>query len=98
MSAREFNFYSELIKDAEIRRSLSPESATITIQNADAAGEGFNDATGMSAEGGNSATTLGQQRLNVFNFAASIWSAFLDTNNQRTHNCCSLDENPPLTL
>ena len=73
MSAQEFNFYSELIKDAEIRRSLSPESATITIQNADAAGEGFNDATGMSAEGGNSATTLGQQRLNVFNFAASIW-------------------------
>src|SRR4051794_4008755 len=57
MSVQEFNFYNELIKDAEIRRSLNPEAATITIQNADGAGEGFNDASVMSAEGGNVGTT-----------------------------------------
>jgi len=41
--------------------------------------EGFNDPTPVSPEGGNPGTTLGQQRLNVFNYAANIWGAFLDS-------------------
>ena len=52
-------------------------AATLTIVNNDGAGEGFNDATPVVPIGGNSGTTLGQQRLNVFAHAASIWGAIL---------------------
>lgn len=52
-------------------------SATITIVNVDGAGEGFNDPTPAAPVGGNAGTTIGQQRLNVFNQAASIWGAIL---------------------
>ncbi len=80
MSGQEFEFYKKLIEDAAIRRASSPNAATLNIINNDGAGEGFNDATAVSPEGGNSGTTLGQQRLNLFQFAASIWGAYLDTN------------------
>lgn len=82
MSEREFEFYKRLIETAAERKAVYPESATITIVNNDGAGEGFNDTTAKSAEGGNSGATLGQQRLNLFNYAASIWGAYLDTNVQ----------------
>jgi hypothetical protein len=52
-------------------------SATIVIENADAAGTGFNDPTVVAPVGGNNGTTLGQQRLNAFQFAANIWGATL---------------------
>ena len=52
-------------------------SATIVIQNADPAGSGFNDPTPVTPIGGNGGTTLGQQRLNAFQFAASVWGATL---------------------
>lgn len=51
--------------------------ATITIQNADAAGVGFNDGTAAAPIGGNSGTTVGQQRLIAFQTAANIWGATL---------------------
>ena len=51
--------------------------ATITIQNADAAGVGFNDSTAATPIGGNNGTTVGQQRLIAFQTAASIWGATL---------------------
>lgn len=53
--------------------------ATITIINANEPGEGFNDATPVAPVGGNNGTTLGQQRLNAFNHAASVWAASLDS-------------------
>ena len=40
--------------------------ATIVIENADTAGVGFNDTTAVAPVGGNSGTTLGQQRLIAF--------------------------------
>ena len=43
-------------------------------------GEGFNDLTPTSPIGGNTGTTLGRQRLNAFNFAASIWGQSLSSN------------------
>lgn len=46
--------------------------AALQIVNNDGAGEGFNDTTVASAVGGNTATTLGAQRLAVFNKAADI--------------------------
>ncbi|MHB8078056.1 MAG: PA domain-containing protein [Candidatus Krumholzibacteriia bacterium] len=52
-------------------------AATITILNVDAAGEGFNDPTPASPVGGNTGTTVGQQRLIVFQTAANIWGAIL---------------------
>lgn len=55
-------------------------AATILIVNGDSVGEGFNDPTPVSAEGGNTGTTRGQQRLNVFQAAANIWGAQLTSN------------------
>ena len=53
--------------------------ATITIQNNDTAGVGFNDNTAAAPIGGNSGTTIGQQRLIAFQTAASIWGATLNS-------------------
>jgi hypothetical protein len=69
-----------LIEDAAISRGAYPDAATLNIINADGAGEGFNDPTAVNPEGGNNGTTRGEQRLNLFNFAAGIWGAYLDTN------------------
>ncbi|MES2068856.1 MAG: PA domain-containing protein [Pseudomonadota bacterium] len=54
-------------------------AATITIQNGDAAGVGFNDPTVVAPVGGNLGTTLGQQRLIAFQTAADKWGATLDS-------------------
>lgn len=51
--------------------------ATITVVNRDGANEGFNDPTPFTSIGGNAATTLGQARLNAFEYAATIWSSLL---------------------
>ncbi|HKQ96351.1 MAG TPA: thrombospondin type 3 repeat-containing protein [Candidatus Polarisedimenticolia bacterium] len=55
-------------------------NATLVIINGNAAGVGFNDPTVVAPVGGNPGTTLGQQRLNAFQFAADIWGATLDSN------------------
>jgi MYXO-CTERM domain-containing protein len=55
-------------------------SATFTIQNTDVAGQGFNDPTPVAPVGGNTGTTLGQQRLNAFKQATSLWGMMLDSN------------------
>jgi hypothetical protein len=52
-------------------------AATITIINTNAPGVGFNDPTPAVPIGGNSGTTLGQQRLIAFQRAADIWGATL---------------------
>jgi hypothetical protein len=54
-------------------------AATIVIQNADNPNVGFNDPTAVAPVGGNPGTTLGQQRLNAFQFAANIWGASLNS-------------------
>jgi len=54
-------------------------AATIVIQNNDSANTGFNDPTPVAPVGGNNGTTLGQQRLNAFQFAANIWGATLNS-------------------
>jgi hypothetical protein len=54
-------------------------AATITIVNSDGPGEGFNDPTPVTPVGGNPGTTLGEQRLLAFQFAANIWGAILDS-------------------
>lgn len=54
-------------------------AATITIKNIDDPGVGLNDPTPVAAVGGNTGTTLGEQRLNVLTHAASVWGAELDS-------------------
>ena len=53
--------------------------AQFVIINADAAGEGFNDPAPANPVGGNTGTTVGQQRLIAFEEAAAIWGELLDT-------------------
>jgi len=52
-------------------------AATIVIVNADPANVGFNDPAVVAPVGGNTGTTLGQQRLNAFQAAADKWGATL---------------------
>jgi hypothetical protein len=52
---------------------ISNAQGRIIIVNTDASGVGFNDTTPATPVGGNNGTTLGQQRLNVFNKAAEVW-------------------------
>ncbi|GAB3430951.1 peptidase [Massilia solisilvae] len=54
--------------------------ATITIINTNEPGVGFNDPTPAAPVGGNTGTTLGQQRLIAFQRAADIWGATLNSN------------------
>ena len=54
-------------------------AATIVIQIVDNPNVGFNDPTAVAPVGGNPGTTLGQQRLNAFQFAANIWGATLNS-------------------
>jgi hypothetical protein len=54
-------------------------AADIFIVNDDGPNEGFNDPTPVAPVGGNPGTTLGQQRLNAFQFAADIWGSLLDS-------------------
>lgn len=57
----------------------TPSSAvTITVFNADGFQEGFNDPTPRAPVGGNPGTTLGAQRLFVYQYAASVWGMRLD--------------------
>jgi hypothetical protein len=54
-------------------------AATFVIVNNDGAGEGFNDPTVAVPVGGNPGVTVGQQRLNAFQFAADLWGGLLDS-------------------
>jgi hypothetical protein len=49
--------------------------ATFTIVNGDAAGTGFNDTTPVAPVGGNTATTLGAQRMAALQYGLSLWAS-----------------------
>ncbi|MGI9199817.1 MAG: PA domain-containing protein [Woeseiaceae bacterium] len=59
--------------------STSAMSADIIIINFDGPGVGFNDPTPVAPVGGNDGATLGEQRQNVFNRAAQLWGARLES-------------------
>jgi hypothetical protein len=52
-------------------------AAKIVINNLNDPGVGFNDPTPATPVGGNTGTTIGQQRLIAFTHAANIWGATL---------------------
>ena len=55
-------------------------AATIIINNLNAPGVGFNDTTPAAPVGGNTGTTVGEQRLIAFTYAANLWGATLTSN------------------
>ncbi|QBE67530.1 peptidase [Pseudoduganella lutea] len=55
------------------------QAAEIVIVNGNGPGVGFNDPTPATPVGGNSGTTLGEQRLIAFTYAANIWGAKLES-------------------
>src|SRR5215470_8329958 len=54
-------------------------AATIRLINRDGPREGFNDPTPVDPVGGNTGTTLGEQRLIAFQFAIDKWAAILQS-------------------
>lgn len=56
------------------------QATTVVIINGDGPNEGFNDPAPFTPVGGNNATTLGQARLNAFQFAADLWAACIQSN------------------
>jgi hypothetical protein len=64
---------------AWLAAALPLSAATITIVNANDVGSGFDDATPATPVGGNTGTTVGQQRLIAFQHAADIWASLLDS-------------------
>ena len=59
--------------------SLLRAASQITIVNTDPAGSGLNDPTPATPVGGNSGSTIGQQRLIAAERAAEIWAGILDS-------------------
>lgn len=55
-------------------------AAKIVINNLNAPGVGFNETTPATPVGGNTGTTIGQQRLIAFTHAAEIWGKTLTSN------------------
>lgn len=62
--------------------SLTPaaEAAQVVVVNLNAPGVGFNDTTPAAPVGGNTGTTVGQQRLIAFQYAADIWGRRIASN------------------
>lgn len=71
-----------LVASALLAVAALPVSAAATIQitSRDPAGVGFNDPTPVAPVGGNTGTTLGEQRMIVYRYVADIWQAQLDSN------------------
>jgi len=61
--------------------TLAPASAHagFHLVNLDGPGFGLNDPTPVAPVGGNPGTTVGQQRINVFERAGAIWDRILDS-------------------
>ena len=59
--------------------AVDARATTITLVNVNGPGEGFNDPSFRAPVGGNAGTTLGQQRLIVFQRAIDTWEALIDS-------------------
>lgn len=73
------NFVHKSLASLALLAMASTASAvTITVVNTDGPGEGFNDPTAVTPLASNPGTTLGAQRLHVFQTAANQWGALLE--------------------
>lgn len=66
--------WTALILSLSLGLAASPASAvTVSIRSTDDGDKGFNDETPAAPVGRNPGTTLGEQRLYVFQYAADVW-------------------------
>jgi hypothetical protein len=72
------NYLSKLLIPAIITLSTVSAQAEITILNSDNPNEGLNDTRAATPIGGNSGSTIGEQRLKVFEKAAEILNESLN--------------------
>ncbi len=75
-----FKHIRTLLGSACLLACMGAQATTIVIFNRDPANVGFNDPTPVAPVGGNPGTTLGAQRLNVYNHVAAIWEAAIQSN------------------
>lgn len=64
---------------AVLALALPASAANVVLVNLDPPGFGLNDPTPAAPVGGNPGVTLGEQRTNVYLFAAQLWGAVLDS-------------------
>src|SRR3954468_14256239 len=57
--------------------SLATQAANVILVNLDPDGVGFNDTTPATPVGGNSGTTVGDQRLVAYSRALQLWGSVL---------------------
>lgn len=60
--------------------SISAHAAPFVLVNTDAPGTGFNDPTPATPVGGNTGTTVGEQRLIAYGRALQLWGSVLKSN------------------
>jgi hypothetical protein len=60
--------------------SAAAGAATIVVTSRDPAGVGFNDPTPVAPVGGNTGTTLGEQRMIVYQHVANLWGQAIQSN------------------
>jgi hypothetical protein len=77
------NIFSSLARrslvGAVLLSALAAQAATFVITSRDPAGVGFNDTTPVAPVGGNPGTTLGAQRLYVYQYVANLWGAAIQS-------------------
>ncbi len=73
-----------LVAGAVALACIGAQAATITITSRDAPGVGFNDPTPVAPVGGNPGTTLGEQRMFVYQYVAKIWEQNLSSSQNIT--------------
>ncbi len=59
--------------------ATTASAATLYLINFDPPGAGLNDPTPAAPVGGNPGTTLGDQRINVYLYAANLWGSVIDS-------------------
>jgi hypothetical protein len=64
---------------ASLLCAATANAAVITPVNRDPAGQGLNDPTAAAPVGGNPGTSIGEQRRIVYQFAADLWGAVLQS-------------------
>jgi hypothetical protein len=63
----------------QVAGSSPARAATLRLINRDGPGEGFNDPTPATPVGGNTGTTIGEQRLIAFQRAVDLWAEQIDS-------------------
>ncbi|MEW6367863.1 MAG: PA domain-containing protein [Acidobacteriota bacterium] len=78
---KSFSLFFPVVLVASILLTADLANATRIIFNyVDPPGVGFNDATAATPVGGNRGRTIGEQRKNVFQFAARMWGRQIKSN------------------